>query len=571
MHNDNKPNSTVTDGREQITLRRDISGFTVRWNEQLATQARATGEWPGRTVAEWARQRYLEHPERIQLVDDGQALSCRALYEAAQALAGYFVEVGLAPGNVVSFQLPNWWEANVINLACAMCGLVVNPIVPINRDAEVTHILNSSGSRMLFIPEQFRKFNYREMLERISPELTGQVQVILVRSAAELSNSFERLLQHSPPLAEPLPVDPDAVKLLMYTSGTTGRPKGVLHSHNTVHADGMKMAPALGLTSADCTFSPSPITHVSGYLWVLNMPWLADIPAVTIDTWNAERALHLLKQHRCSFMLGATPFLRDLVNAARQQNESLPALRQYLCGGAAVPPTLIYEAADTFENCIPWRNFGATEAMTMTRGPSSRLDLKMGAETDGRLHQCQVKIVDLVTGEPVPPGEEGEILVKEASMALGYANPEDNLGAYDEDGFFRMGDIGRIVFGDHVLVTGRKKDIIIRSGENISAKEIEDALLTCDDILDAAVVSKPSPVTGEAICAFLVARGQHSFNLEQVTRVIAAAGLARQKTPEHIIMLSALPKTASGKVRKDQLRLIAAQPELSAIQQETVS
>lgn len=557
MHNNNNQNSDH--GAEAtITMRTDVSGFDVRWDARMAAKAKASGEWPDRTVAQFARDRYLSHPERVQLIDDGRTLTCRELYESAQALAGYFLQLGLQSGQVVSFQLPNWWEANVINLACAMCGLVVNPIVPINRDAEVTHILSTSGSRLIFVPQHYRKFDYVQMMQRIAPDLERPVQVVVVRGDQDQYLHFEHLLHAAEPLAEPLTVDPDAVKLLMYTSGTTGRPKGVLHTHNTVHADGMKMVPAMGLTPNDVTFSPSPVTHVSGYLWVLNVPWLADIPAVTIDIWSPSRALDLIKEHRCSFMLGATPFLRDLISVAKVQGDSLPHLRQYLCGGAAVPPQLIYEAAEVFANCIPWRNFGATEAMTMTRGPSTRLGLKLGAETDGRLHQCYIKVVDMISGEPVKPGHEGEILVREASMAVGYANPEDNIGAYDDEGYFHMGDLVRLVYDDHVLVTGRKKDIIIRSGENISAKEIEDALMACTDIADVAVVSKPSAVTGESICAFIVAKGGQIFSLAEVDAIISRARLAKQKTPEHIIMLEELPKTASGKVRKDQLRSIAA-------------
>lgn len=541
-----------------ITLRQDVSGFTIRWDEQLATLARATGEWPGLTVAQLAWQRVQQHPERVQVIDEGVSLTCEQIYQTALRLAAYFEDLGLQPGEVVSFQLPNWWEANAINIACAMRGLVANPIVPINRERELTYILNDSNSKVLFIPHVYRRFDFVDMLTRISGSLNRQPKLVVVRNSAPGLQSFDSIqrdFRGDDSLR--LDVDADAVKLLMYTSGTTGQPKGVLHTHNSVHADGMKMVPALGLGPADSTFSPSPITHVSGYLWALNVPWLADIPVVTIDIWDPQKALQLLKQHQCSFMLGATPFLRGLVDAARREGEPLSQLRQYLCGGAAVPPHLMYEAAETFPNCIPWRNFGATEAMTMTRGPTSRLGLKLGAETDGRLHQCEVKIVDPVTGVPVAPGEEGEVLVKEASMAVGYLHPEDNVGAYDSDGFFMMGDLGRIVYRDHILITGRKKDLIIRHGENISAKEIEDALFGLTDVEDVAVVGVPDAHTGERICAFLVCRNSRDIDLQEVVQCISQAGLAKQKTPVQVHRLDELPKTASGKVRKHDLRDLA--------------
>lgn len=539
-----------------IALERDVSGFLVRRDEAMARRARAEGAWPDRTVAQFAQQRYLEHPDRIQLADNDRALTCREIYEEAEKLSGALMAGGVAPGDVVSFQLPNWWEASVVNLAAAMVGAVVNPIVPIYRATEVSDMLNRVRAKVFFIPETFRNFDYAAMAALILPDLALRPEIVLVRGSGSRSDfqRFESLLSNASPLAGPRVVDADSVKMIMFTSGTTGRAKGVLHSHNTIHADGMKMVPAMDLTPADTTFSPSPITHVSGYLWTLNVPWLADIPAVTLDIWQPERAFDLLKAHRCSFMLGATPFLQGLLEVARVRGDHLPDLRQYLCGGAAVPPSLIYEAAEQFTNCIPWRNFGATETPTMTRGPACREDVRLGAETDGRLHFVDVKIVDLASGTPLPPSGEGEILAREASMALGYLDVADNADAYDADGFFRMGDIGKIIEGDHILITGRKKDLIIRAGENISAKEIEDVLTTDPLIADVAVVSMPNPATGEAICAFVVPEEGAAPDMGHVSRIVAEAGLAKQKTPEHLVLVRELPRTASGKVRKDLLR-----------------
>lgn len=540
-----------------IELRRDIGGWQTRWNPEIAARALALGDWPNRTVAEFAKDRATAHPARIQIVDGDLALSCGDLYARAQRLAGYFLSLGLRMGDVVSFQLPNWWEAMVIDLAAAMTGIVANPIVPINRDAEVTYMLSESRTRLLFIPEVFRKFDYAAMLRRIAPELKQAPRVVLVRGESGIGETFEAALQATPPLAAPLAVDPNAVKLLMYTSGTTGRPKGVLHSHNTIHADSLKMKPTLRLSDEDITFCPSPLTHVSGYLWLLNMPWCGNIPAVMIDSWDPDRAYDLMQRHRCSFMVGATPFLQDLVATAKTRREPLIHLKSYLCGGASVPPSLIYEAAELFPNCIPWRTFGATESPTMTGPPGSRQQLRLAAETDGRLNRAEVKVVDIVSGAVVAAGEEGEILVREPSMALGYARAEDNEGAYDEEGYFRMGDLGRIVEGDHILCTGRRKDLIIRAGENISAKEIEDVLHRSPKVLEVAVVSMPSRKTGEAICAFIVPQVGETLGLAEVAELISAAALARQKTPEHVQLVTELPKTPAGKVRKDQLRKTA--------------
>lgn len=537
--------------------RQDVGGWRTRWDPARAERAVRGGDWTNRTIADFAAERVAADPGRILLIDGEHRLSCGDLYDRARRLAGYFDRVGLQPGDVVSFQLPNWWECSVINLAAAMTGVVVNPIVPINRDAEVTYMLNESRSRLMFVPSMFRGFDYAAMMARIAPGLAAAPEVIVVRGVGEGSQNFGAILA-AEPLANDRRVDPDAVKLLMYTSGTTGRPKGVLHSHNSIGADSVKMAAAMALGADDSIFSPSPVTHVSGFLWALNAPWIIDVPAVIVDIWEPERALDLVTAHRCTFMLGATPFLQDFLGVARARGDTVPSLRYFLCGGASVPPDLIFDAARQFPNCIPFRTFGATEAPTMTAGPASRDDLRLAAETDGRLLHCEVKIVDVATGLPLAPGEQGEILAREPSMALGYARPEDNEEAYDEDGYFRMGDLGHLVEGDHIVCTGRKKDLIIRAGENISAREIEDVLFASSLIEEVAVVSMPSKRTGEAICAFVVPAWDVPIDLADVAALVSAAGLARQKTPEHLMIVAELPKTASGKVRKDQLRLIAA-------------
>ncbi len=541
-----------------VEQRRDVGGWAVRWNAALAAQARANGDWPDRTVADFARERAAQHPEQVQIVDGDRSLSCAELFERARRLAGWFLAIGLKPGEVVSFQLPNWWEACVIDLAASMTGVVTNPIVPINRDAEVRYMLQESRTRVMFVPSTFRKFDHAAMMQRIAADLPDRPRVVLVRGQGMHGEAdFDTLLAASSPVSRFVAVDPDAVKLLMYTSGTTGRPKGVLHSHNSFHADSVKLKPTVGLGKGDVTFCPSPVTHVSGYLWVLNMPWCGDIPAVMVDTWEPERAFELMRRHACSFMVGATPFLQDLVAEARRRGETLPALRSYLCGGAAVPPSLIYEAAELFPNCLPWRTFGATEAPTMTGPPPSRAGLRLAAETDGRLNRAEVRIVDIVSGALLAPGEEGEILVREPSMALGYARAEDNEAAYDEDGFFRMGDLGRLVETGHLICTGRKKDLIIRAGENISAKEIEDVLHRCPKVAECAVVSMPSTRTGEAICAFVVPVPGATLDLPEIAKLVQDARMATQKTPERVVLVAELPKNPAGKVRKDLLRQTA--------------
>lgn len=544
-------------GPARISYRTMAGGWRVRWDEDRARRARAAGVWPDRTIAELAATSAEQSPDRVHLIEDHNRVTVGEVHALARRLAGAFVAEGLAPGDTIAFQLPNWWEAAVINLAAAMAGLVINPIVPIYRDTEVRYMLQTSRARMVFIPAVFRGYDYAAMLERLLPALHPAPKVVRVRGGSGPFCAFEDLL-NAPPLAAPIPVDPDAVKLLMFTSGTTGRPKAVLHSHNTLHADSLRMAAAMAVTADDVVFCPSPITHVSGYLWALNLPWLIGAAVVSLDIWSAAAGYDLLRRENCNVMLGATPFLRDIVDEVAVRGETLPLLRNYICGGAAVPPALIHRAAEILPNCIPWRTFGSTETTTITRGPETRADLRFGAETDGRLYGVEVRLKDPVTGAERGPDEEGELWVRGPGLMLGYADPADNDAAFDEAGFFRMGDLVRIVDGDHIVCTGRVKDLIIRAGENISAKEIEDVLLASPLIAEAAVVAMPSTRTGEAICAFIVATPGTALALADIDAVMTAALLAKQKRPEHVEFVADLPKTAAGKIRKDELRTRAA-------------
>jgi acyl-CoA synthetase (AMP-forming)/AMP-acid ligase II len=230
-------------------------------------------------------------------------------------------------------------------------------------------------------------------------------------------------------------------------------------------------------------------------------------------------------------------------------------LRIFFCGGTTVSPDLVKQAAAAFPNGLFFRAYGCTEMPCTTMGIRGKPQARLGAETDGEvMPPTEVKLVSPDGDGPVADGEEGEILVRGPEQFLGYLHPEDNAGAFDAEGFFRTGDLGRRVHGDYLVITGRKKDIVIRSGENISPKEVEDVLFGHPDIADVAIVAMPSPTTGEKGCAFVIPRGDAVVDLSSIRSFLTAAGLARQKFPEHLVIVADLPRVPSGKVRKDVLR-----------------
>jgi acyl-CoA synthetase (AMP-forming)/AMP-acid ligase II len=453
--------------------------------------------------------------------------------------------------------LPNWYETCVINLAAALAGLIVNPLLPIYREREAAFMLADSESELLFIPTQFRNFDYRDLVAKLRPQLLHLRDVIVVRGDGDGLIPYERYVRDASPASLPH-VSADAVKMLIYTSGTTGRPKGVLHSHNTMLADVRSLAKFWSVDDEhDCFFVPSPVTHIGGSLYAHEFVWYSGTPAVLMDTWDGAAALRLVKEFKCTISAGATPFLKDLVDVAQRAGETLPSLRMYICGGAAVPPGLIRLAHGKFANCIACRVYGSTEVPTVTGGALPSDDEAACADTDGALCGTDVLIADPESGAVLPAGSEGEILVRGPEMFLGYSDFADNVEAFTADGYFKTGDLGRMVDDRHLVITGRKKDMIIRAGENISAKELEDLLGEYPAISEVSVVSVPSQRTGEAVCACVVRSESASITLADIARFMRERGSARQKIPEALLVLDSLPRTATGKVRKDELRRIA--------------
>jgi acyl-CoA synthetase (AMP-forming)/AMP-acid ligase II len=507
-----------------------------------------TGAWDERTIAQQAEALAEADPDFVALIDGDVSVTRAQALVDAEALSAALYARGLRPGDVLAFQVPNWREAMVINLAAALSGLVVNPIVPIYRDHEVTQMLADCRAAALFVPAAFRKFDYAAMAARITADLPSLRHVFTVRGDG--ADDYAALIAEGrgTHFARPM-VDPLGVKMVLYTSGTTGRPKGVLHSHVSIARILRKSAAHWGLAPGEATLMPSPVTHVSGYANGLEAPFICGTRTVLMESWNADEALALIDRHALVGTVAATPFLVELAVAARAAGNPLPSFRFFACGGAAVPADLIPAANAAFARCRAFRVFGASEVPLVTFGWPR--DETLAAATDGEVVDYDVRIVD---GEDrdLPDGQEGEILARGPGMLLGYADAAQTREAITADGFFRTGDLGVRSAEGAITVTGRKKDLIIRGGENISAKEIEDVLHGHPLVREAAVVAMPHARLGEGVCAYVIAIGPVSG--EDLCAHVAASGLARQKIPERFEFRDEFPRTASGKVRKDLLR-----------------
>jgi acyl-CoA synthetase (AMP-forming)/AMP-acid ligase II len=555
--------------RPETKMRQDISGWITRLTDDDIARYSASGAWRNVTLADCATRMAQHAPDRVAVVDGVHEVTYGQMLARARRLAAGFAALGLQPGDVVSFQLPNWWETMAINLAACLCGLVVNPIVPIYREAEVRAILEDSRCKAFFIPHSFRNFDYVGMALRLRRELPDLREIVVVRGKAEGCLPYEQLVESGAGPTGSFPrIDPNAVKLVLYTSGTTGRPKGVLHSHNTIMSEIDAVIAFWGIHDHDVVLMPSPVTHITGYLYALEIAFAAGVKVVFMERWSAAQATELIAQHGVSFSVGATPFLKELVAEVEARQLALPSLRLFMSGGAPVPPEVIYRANRALPGCLAFRVYGSTEAPTVTLGIRSRADAELGATTDGKIVNHEVRLVDVHTGAEVR-NAGGEICSRGPELTLGYTAWDQTREAFDADGYFHTGDLGNYVAGDYLCVSGRKKDLIIRGGENLSPREIEDALHRHPAIKEVAIVAMPHERLGEGVCAFVIAHPQQRVDVAMLAAFLEQAGLAKQKFPERVELVEDLPRTASGKVQKNVLReRIAASMERERREEE---
>jgi acyl-CoA synthetase (AMP-forming)/AMP-acid ligase II len=538
VHSRNSPSAGV--GRRQIENR------SVRWDPARAKDAYARGLWVRETLAEALDRAAQSTPDRVLLVDGAVELTAADLRRRAVVLASRLLE--RAPrGAVVSFMLPNWHEAALIYLATTLAGMVAHPILPSLRDRELKFMLDDVQSRIIFVPSDIRGHDYVAMMDRVVADLPAPPQVVVLRGEPGRHTAFDTLETGD---IAPLPMlEPDAVRMILYTSGTTGLPKGVMHTHNSIHALARQLGDHWLIEPGDVFLVPSPVSHIGGSIYAFELPLLLGTTAVLMERWNAEAGLTLTRRHGCTHMAGATPFLEQLLAAAKATDDHLPDLKVFICGGAAVPPSLIRAAADWFDKARVTRVYGSTEVPVTTVGVLEAEAVDLAAETDGRPGIAEVRLVD--AEEAV--AATGEVRARGPQMLVGYLHPEDEATVFDADGFYRTGDLGRWD-GGCLVISGRAKDIIIRKGENIAPKEIEDILVTHPRIAEIAVVGLPDVTTGERACAVIVPRDGEAPDVVELGAFLREAGLAAFKIPEQVAVLDALPRNDAGKVLKHVLR-----------------
>lgn len=526
--------------------RRVIAGMSVRWDDEAAKSAYERGLWVHETLADTLKHAASQTPERVLIVDDAVRLDAKTLYEKSKLLAEVMIQ-RLPAGSAVSFMLPNWHEAAVIYMAATLAGMIANPILPSLRDHDLRFMLSDVKCKMIFIPEQFRHYRYVDMLSRVTEQLDEPPEVVVLRGKDHPFTSYDSLFMHTS--SHPLPhIDANAVRMIMYTSGTTGRPKGVMHSHNSIHALIWQIGKHWMVEQGDTFLVASPISHIGGSIYAFECPLLLGTTAVLMESWDADNAVKMMLSEHCTHFAGATPFLTQTLAAAQRAGTQLPNLKLFVCGGASVPPSLVREAAEYLERAIVTRVYGSTEVPVMTVGVTD--DAEYAADTDGQPGLAHIKLCNVENSV----ADGGEVLAKGPQMLVGYLHPEDENNAFDDEGYFRTGDLGRWVAQKYLVIAGRAKDIIIRNGENIAPKELEDILINHPAIAEIAIVGIPDSKTGERACAVIVPNGSARPNVNDLAEFLMAKGVAKFKFPEQVVLWAALPKNEAGKVLKHMIR-----------------
>ncbi len=525
------------------------------------------GLWPDLVITDVLDRLAQERPDAVAITGVNsmrggrrETLSYRQLNILSKRIALALVHYGIGKGDMVSFQLPNWWEFVALHLACVRIGAISNPVMPIFRERELSFMLSFAETKAIFVPRDYRGFDHGAMMAGLRKDLPALEHVFVL--GGEGPQSFEENFLHrryedemdGPAIFAARKMGPNDVNEMLYTSGTTGQPKGVMHTANTQFGNLQAFTARIGLNSKDTLLMSSPLAHQTGFLYGILMPLYLGAKVVYQDVWDATKAAQLIQDEQVTFSMASTPFLADLAGTPEVHKYDISTLRIFLCGGAPIPRALTERATKEL-NITVLSLWGMSEngAVTVT-SPGDPMEKVFN--TDGKaLPGVEVRIAD-DQGKPAPANTEGLLQSRGASAFVGYMKKPEMHGT-DADGWFDTGDYARMDEDGYIRITGRAKDILIRGGENIPVVEVEELLYRHPAIADAAIVGMPDDRLGERGCAFVTLQPGAKLGFEDMVAYLKDAKLARNYLPERLEVISEMPRTASGKIQKFKLREIA--------------
>jgi cyclohexanecarboxylate-CoA ligase len=535
---------------------------SVRLSPERISAQTGTG-WADKIILDYFDEHRRHMPGKLAIVSHlaetgtTKRVSFAELGDAVDRIALHLYRLGVRGGDVVSFQLNNRWEFIALSLACVRLGVLQNPLMPVLRERELRFMLGLAESKVFVVPRSFRQFDHGALAEKLRAELPTLDHVIV------LDGSDGRALMGAPAefvatdfsrLVDPLRPRPNDLMQLLYTSGTTGEPKGVMHTANTILANVIATAGRFAASGDDVMFCPSPLAHQLGFLWGLLLPVMCGATTVLLDIWKPDIAAKLLAEERATICMGATPFLADLADFPGIGDMSLDAFRLFISGGAPIPSALVRRAKANLGATIV-SVWGMTEVCAAT---TVRLDdaEEKAFGTDGvAVPHMAVRVVD-AAGSELPPGEEGHLQTRGASVFVGYLK-RPQLNAFVAGDWFETGDFARMDHDGYIRITGRSKDVIIRGGENLPVVEIEAILYRHPAVAQVAIVAMPDTRLGERPCAYMRLRPGTSLTLQEARAFLAEQGVSKAFMPERLEIVEDMPMTATGKIQKFVLREMA--------------
>ncbi|HEY2223469.1 AMP-binding protein [Actinomycetospora sp.] len=522
----------------------------------------AEGHWTGKVITDFLDEVAAAHPDRTAAVDARGRITYGELKARSGRAAAGFLELGVGPGDVVSFQLPNWIEFLVVHFAVTRIGAVNNPLIPIYRDREVGFMVGMAESKVLIVPQSFRGFDHPGMAARLRDRWPALEHLLVVDGpSGDGRTGWDDFMatvwedRHGPAELAALRPDPDDVTLLIFTSGTTGEPKGVMHTHNTLVAANAPLPARLGVGADSVIHMASTFAHLTGFLYGARLPvQVGGATAVYQDVWRPEEFVELVETHGIAYTSAATPFLHDTLAAPNLAGHDMSSLVRFCCMGAPIPRSIVREARTKLPDLVVLGGWGQSEDALVTLGipgdPEEKIVERDGYPWPG----MRIRVVD-VDGVPLPAGAEGRLQVTGPFLFVGYRKRLDmTRDAYDGE-WFDTGDVAEIDGEGYLNITGRTRDVIIRGGENLPVAYIEDTLYEHPDVVAVALVGLPDPRLQERACAVVVlAPGAPGMSMSDLQTFLGEKGVAKQYWPERVEIVGELPRTPSGKIQKFVLR-----------------